>query len=229
MSIFSGVFNTENNTIFDEENSLTLACREHLIIHYCLQNEDIVGGGYANLPGEVGIITSIRTINLEDASAVRSRRSPSETFWWNDSSEESVESLDEDDEDEGETPPEEQETPPHRFFGRVGSPASSARQLYMSSANTEDSVELRVPADDAIAETVRANPLEGYADMVNRSLEMENVWSMTRRQIRPTEETSQARTVSSGFAEAVEVSDRQTRSINPQRRPNIRRGGRRQW
>lgn len=229
MSIFSGVFNTENNTIFDEENSLTLACREHLITHYCLQNEDIVGGGYANLPGEVGIITSIRTINLEDASTVRSRRSPSETFWWNDSSEESVESLDEDDEDEGESPSEEQETPPHRFFGHVGGLGSSTRQLYMSSANAGDSVELRVPADDDIAETVRANPLEGYADMVNRSLEMENVWSMTRRQIRPTEETPQARTVSSGFAEAVEVSDRQTRSINPQRRPNIRRGGRRTW
>lgn len=242
MPIFSGIFNAEETSIFDEEQSLTLSCPETLAAHFHIRDEEIVGGEFLVTTDGSNVLTSIRTINLENSSTVRNRRAPSSNLWWNP---EAVSEHPFDEEDSDETPEDFSENMTEersrelraesraRIFNGVGSGISNLyRASQTASENVEVSIPSRTPADDEVADSAirirhssdTENPLQGYADMVNRSMDMENEWTLRARR-----SESEERTVRSGFFEAVEASDRAVRSTNPQRRPNIRRGGRRQW
>lgn len=242
MPIFSGTFDAEDASICDEEQSLTLSVAATLAAHYHIRDDEIVGGEYIATTEGLCVITTIRTINLENANTVRNRRSPSSNLWWNP---EQISEHPSDEEDDDETYEDFSENMTEersrelrtesraRIFNSVGSGISNLyRASQTVSENVEVSVPSRTPADDEVADSAirirhsadTENPLQGYADLVNRSMDMENEWTFRARRTE-----SEERTLRSGFFEAVEASDRAVRSTNPQRRPNIRRGGRRQW
>lgn len=216
MSIYSGTFSASNNVIIDEEQGLSLPCSNNLVRNFHLRDQDLVGGEFIVLAGDTQLITTIRTINLDPSGEVANSRRPriSENLWWEDAGP-SVDDDDDEDDDE-----------------------------YISQERPEAVEE--VEAVNPSVSSLGSGRLRGYADMVNQSMDMENAWEMARRQPRPVEFPTQDRMVNVSEAPsraeerfareraAVRVADvdspiRVTRNSNPQRRPDIHRGGRRQW
>lgn len=227
MALFSGIYISEEGNVVDEEHGLTLQCSTALATTFFLQDQDIVGGNHAALPGDMNVITNIRTINFRTASDVISERRPESTrrHWWEDEfeasedeEEEAPEDFEEAVEQVEEEPEPEPEPEPERTNLRRNGFGIPPRTINVVGAGSG------------------GRSLHGYADMVNRTMAWEATHDRMFSSLVGDAEASEASPLedldSSGITEAVEVADRtveNARRANPQRRPNILRGGRRRW
>lgn len=216
MNIFSGVYHEDRGRVLDQENDLTLECSRGIASAFSLVDSDIVSGNYVDLGGAL-VVTAVRTINFEPYRSVQTqRRSPVENLWWGEVAEEVSRAGDvEEEEDEDEASPEEFVEPVTR---------------------TEELLTIGAGRNPYFGGSVNSD-LTGYADMVNRSMELESQW-VARLERDPSNVEVVNRIargdIGYGINAAQEVLNEDigpaaVHNPRPQRRPNIPRGGRRQW